>query len=152
MSALLTASELAMRRSDTALHPIPPITDLLGKHWTQPSRLDIEIDETHAMIPRAAFVQLADYTQSQPTGVYPGKMWKAMSVRQEIACPACKALMQFLHIGWVPNRLWIACYCKLCQCQWTEMPAWYLRWFGAEFTHPQDGKCVSNHKRQILIV
>lgn len=76
MSTLKTAVELAMEDAKAHQHPIPPMTDPLGKHWRQPNRLDIEITATHALMSKAAFDQIADYTNSQPTGVYPGKMWK----------------------------------------------------------------------------
>lgn len=55
---------------------IPPMSDPLGQHWKQPSRGKIEIDCTHALMPRSAFDQLLEYSSSIPTGVYSGKMWK----------------------------------------------------------------------------
>jgi hypothetical protein len=89
MSALLTATEIAMQKSARAAHIIPPITNPLGKHWNQPLRTWIEIDDTHAMMPREAFDQLLDYTQSQPSGVYPGKMWKVRRTSNDSKCPQC---------------------------------------------------------------
>lgn len=56
---------------------IPPITDPLGKSWRQPHRKYIEVDDTHALMSEQTFKGLPDYTRSQPSGVYPGKMWKA---------------------------------------------------------------------------
>lgn len=75
MSELLTAFEIASKKVPS--HPIPPMTDPMGKHWPQPDRFEIEIDETHALMSQSVFDALANYTNSQPSGVYPGKMWKA---------------------------------------------------------------------------
>lgn len=57
---------------------IPPMTDPLGRHWRQPSRQEILIDEEHAVMTRSTFDKLAEYSTTRPTGVYPGKMWKAI--------------------------------------------------------------------------
>lgn len=57
---------------------IPPITDPLGRHWKQPARNAIVIDDTHALMDGRTFDALADYSRSFPSGVYPGKMWKAI--------------------------------------------------------------------------
>lgn len=56
---------------------IPPITDPLGRHWEQPSLDRILIDDTHAVMDKAAFWELRNYSSTIPTGVYPGKMWRA---------------------------------------------------------------------------
>jgi len=78
MSALMTAVEKAMMvRSVADLHPVPPITEPMGKWWEQPSRFDIEIDSGHALMTQETFDALHDYSHSQPSGVYPGKMWRA---------------------------------------------------------------------------
>lgn len=79
MSTLLKSSiEAAQERIVAVLdtHPIPPITDPMGKHWSQPNRSQILIDATHAVMTQETFDQLAEYSCSFPTGVYPGKMWK----------------------------------------------------------------------------
>ena len=70
-----TALEIATARAD-ALEPIPPITDPLGRYWEQPRRQDIEIDDEHAIMTRATFDALHEYSCSAPSGVYPGKMWR----------------------------------------------------------------------------
>lgn len=57
-------------------HPIPPITDPLGKFWNQPDLKLILIDDTHALMEMATFEGLADYSCTMPSGVYPGKMWR----------------------------------------------------------------------------
>lgn len=58
-------------------HRIPPITNPLGKGWDQPGREGILVDDTHAVMRQSAFDALLDYTASQPTGCYEGKMWKS---------------------------------------------------------------------------
>lgn len=61
------------------LSAIPEMTDPLGKFWKQPSRGEIEIDDTHALMSSSAFKRLPEYSSSIPSGVYPGKMWRAQS-------------------------------------------------------------------------
>lgn len=56
---------------------IPPITDKLGRNWVQPKASDILIDDTHAIMDSLSFAQLSNYSTTRPSGVYPGKMWKA---------------------------------------------------------------------------
>ena len=55
---------------------IPPITEPLGKHWQQPHRRFIELDDTHALMSEQTFKGLKEYSTSIPTGRYEGKMWK----------------------------------------------------------------------------
>jgi hypothetical protein len=57
-------------------HTIPAITDPLGRHWQQPLRDRVLVDETHALLEKQDFEQLLDYSRSRPTGVYVGKMWR----------------------------------------------------------------------------
>lgn len=59
-----------------AREPIPLITSPLGRSWKQPSRSEIQIDATHALMTRATFDKLAEYSATNPTGAYEGKMWK----------------------------------------------------------------------------
>lgn len=70
-----TAYEVALDKLE-ALELIPLITDPLGKHWKQPDRSEIELDDTHALMSFATFEKLAEYSGTRPTGVYPGKMWR----------------------------------------------------------------------------
>lgn len=56
---------------------IPQITDPLGRYWEQPSRDGILVDDKHALMDYRTFEKLLDYSSSQPTGVYPGKMWRS---------------------------------------------------------------------------
>lgn len=58
---------------------IPPITDPLGRHWRQPSRSNVAVDDTHAVMTQRSFNLLPEYSSSMPTGVYPGKMWKLIT-------------------------------------------------------------------------
>lgn len=67
--------DVAMARAD-ALEIIPPITDPMGKHWDQPDRREILIDDTHAVMSLRSFNKLHEYSGSFPSGVYEGKMWK----------------------------------------------------------------------------
>lgn len=55
---------------------IPEITHPYGKYWEQPARENILIDDKNALMNQADFDLLADYSCSQPSGVYEGKMWK----------------------------------------------------------------------------
>lgn len=55
---------------------IPPITDPMGRHWDQPSRDDILVDDTHAVMTVKTFTALLEYSTSMPSGVYDGKMWR----------------------------------------------------------------------------
>lgn len=70
-----SALEVAMPHADK-LEAIPPITDPMGRHWEQPDRRSIEIDEKYALMSRREFDSLAEYSATFPTGVYVGKMWK----------------------------------------------------------------------------
>lgn len=58
-------------------HIIPPITDPLGKHWEQPDRTEIKIDDDIATMSQRTFDKLSEYSASQPTRAYDGKMWKS---------------------------------------------------------------------------
>lgn len=55
---------------------IPEMTDPMGKHWSQPDRNGIDIDDTHALMSESQIAELKDYSRSIPTGAYEGKMWK----------------------------------------------------------------------------
>lgn len=55
---------------------IPLITDELGKYWDQPDNRNIYITDKKAFITEVDFEKLKNYSHSQPSGVYVGKMWK----------------------------------------------------------------------------
>ena len=56
---------------------IPPITDPKGKHWEQPPRRFIELDDKSALMSEQTFRGLREYSTTHPSGMYDGKMWKA---------------------------------------------------------------------------
>lgn len=70
---------------------IPDMDDPMGQHWDQPSRDKILVDDKVALMEQSAFDALHDYSHSQPTGVYPGKMWRA-------------------QYGTGPNKKWFLCW------------------------------------------
>ena len=81
------------------MSPIPPITDPLGRHWEQPDRSLISIDDEFARMSFATFKDLPEYSASKPTGVYPGKMWKRHDGAHDYA---------FLRSGGKPE--WLLCW------------------------------------------
>lgn len=66
-----------MAESRCALDVIPAMDHPYAKHWTQPDRSRIVLNDTHAFMHPSALDELADYSCSQPSGVYPGKMWRS---------------------------------------------------------------------------
>ncbi|MCK5613122.1 hypothetical protein KAR91_65215 [Candidatus Pacearchaeota archaeon] len=56
---------------------IPKMIHPLSKHWEQPSRSTSLVDETHAVMDESTLKALHDYSCSQPSGVYDGKMWRS---------------------------------------------------------------------------
>ena len=59
------------------LYLIPEITNPLGRYWTQPDRKNILIDENVAIMDKISFDTLYEYSTSEPSGLYVGKMWKS---------------------------------------------------------------------------
>jgi hypothetical protein len=57
---------------------IPPMTHELSRYWEQPLAAEILVDDVHALMTRATFDKLAEYSASNPTGAYEGKMWKRL--------------------------------------------------------------------------
>lgn len=122
---MVSARDVAMARGDGTVSPIPPITDPLGRSWRQPDRSLIEIDDTHALMTRLTFESLADYSASNPSGVYVGKMWRRHDGVFDVV---------FRSAGGTPE--WLLCWfgpCKKAEC-------------------PGCDKFVSNNWRKILIV
>ena len=76
LDQIRTAKECGLEKAEQLSHVIPPMTHPLSRWWHQPSRFQIEIDDTHALMLRATFDELHEYSCSTPTGVYEGKMWK----------------------------------------------------------------------------
>lgn len=56
---------------------IPPITDPMGKHWRQPDLTKLDIGAERVHLTQQEFDGLLEYSTSMPSGVYPGKCWKA---------------------------------------------------------------------------
>lgn len=76
---LLTSIAVVLKKHPLLPEPnvIPPITEPMGKNWRQPDPAGFIIDATHVIMSQADFDNLLEYSGSQPTGVYPGKMWKS---------------------------------------------------------------------------
>lgn len=55
---------------------IPPITDPMGKYWRGPDMSQVLLDDKSAVMSKAVFDELPEYSTSTPSGVYPGKSWK----------------------------------------------------------------------------
>lgn len=70
----------------TAEQIIPPITDPRGKHWNQPHRRYIEMDNTHALMSEQTFRGLHDYSNSMPTEAHEGKMWRSKIQNRWFLC------------------------------------------------------------------
>src|SRR3972149_4772808 len=62
-------------------HIIPAMTHPLSKHWEQPKRENILVDDTHALMNMSDFLALGTYSTTRPAGVYEGKMWKGVNLR-----------------------------------------------------------------------
>ncbi len=56
---------------------IPEMTHPLSKHWEQPELKEIRLLFGNAYMDQAAFNKLHEYSSSQPSGVYEGKMWRS---------------------------------------------------------------------------
>ncbi len=56
--------------------PIPPITDPMGRHWRQPDLTKLDVMGTYALLSRAEFEGLLEYSGTRPSGIYPGKCWR----------------------------------------------------------------------------
>lgn len=105
----------------TTTNFIPPITDPMGRHWRQPDTSNFVIDDTHVILLRCEFDQLAEYSTAMPSGVYAGKCWKGE--RSEMLTVNGKRM---------PH--------------WTG--TWYLRWFGL---CEDPNACSNNQREIIII-
>lgn len=83
---------------------IPLITNPLGRHWGQPNIASILVDDTHAVMNAATFKQLAEYSVSTPSGVYPGKMWKRNHGMFDPDCKPQDRQWWLCWFGEVPNN------------------------------------------------
>lgn len=55
---------------------IPPMTHPLSSAWKQPDTSDIIIDNDNAYMSKEIFDELMEYSATNPSGAYEGKMWK----------------------------------------------------------------------------
>lgn len=117
---------------------IPPITDPLGAHWDQPDRASILIDATHALMTVATFKALHEYSCSNPSGVYEGKMWRR---HDGVFDPIIPLHIRQSHEWGKPEMF----------PDYTgPRPVWLLCWFGPD--RNGDKGFVSNNYRKILLV
>jgi hypothetical protein len=65
---------------------IPDMDDPMGRYWDQPSRDRILVDGRHAVMHADTMRELAKYDCTVPTGVYPGKMWRARRADGWLLC------------------------------------------------------------------
>lgn len=77
VTAIIEKHSLPLVR-EAILTVIPPMTDPLGKYWSQPQPEFIRIDDQYAFMTKNTFSILKSYNTSTPTGVYVGKMWKRL--------------------------------------------------------------------------
>ncbi len=99
---LKTSIEIVLEKLE-AQEPVPRMTHPYGKHWDQPDRSEILIDETHALMTRKTFNELKEYSATNPTGAYEGKMWKRHDGSFD---------QQFLARGGRP--VWMLCWYGRC--------------------------------------
>src|SRR6185369_6564631 len=99
-SPVQSAFQIALDKAEL-LEPIPRITHPWGKSWEQPDRSEILLDDEYAVMSKATFDKLHEYSASNPSGVYEGKMWKRNDGAFDI---------DFLAKG--------------------GKPTWYLVWYG----------------------
>lgn len=60
---------------------IPEMDDPLGKYWRQPANIrEAPMDDEVVLLTPAQFDGLASYETTTPSGVYPGKCWKARKI------------------------------------------------------------------------
>jgi len=101
---------------------IPPITEPQGQHWRQPDLTDLDISGSTVNLTQRQFDALSEYSTTTPTGVYPGKCWKAQGM------------------AWPQNQHGTLGFPK-------ATGIWYLRWFG----EAEDPKLCTNNQRIINI-
>lgn len=106
---------------------IPPIVHPSGRYWDQPDRSEIMIDATHAIMSKATFDKLLNYTLSSPSGIYEGKMWKSQRWEWDRASEIA------VQRGYAQRIMF---------------DEWYLHWFGSS----DKPNMVSNNVRRIIIV
>ena len=68
------------------METIPEITNPLGRSWQQPDLRKIKLNDEYAEMDEQTLQELLEYSRSMPTGVYEGKMWRAMSQEGWLLC------------------------------------------------------------------
>lgn len=58
--------------------PVPPITDRRGNAWKQPNPKEFAFDEhnDYVLMTFKQFEQLREFSETIPTSIYSGKMWR----------------------------------------------------------------------------
>ncbi len=106
---------------------IPALEAEEAKHCPkQPHPAHVLTNATHAVLRQADFDGLSDYSATNPTGVYPGKMWK----RHDGIYDA-----EFRASGGQPE--WLLC--------------WYGHCSGNTCVQPCDKHCSVNSRKLIVI-
>ena len=78
--------------SEAIPHLIPPMTHPYSKYWEQPDRSLIRIVGESARMSKDTLAELLEYSSTNPTGAYEGKMWKRRRYRpgKEFVDPVTK--------------------------------------------------------------
>lgn len=86
---------------------IPPMAHAYGRYWEQPSIENILIDDTHALMSAVDFQKLHEYSGTNPSGVYEGKMWKRHDGKFDHRCKPedWKWLLCWFGFSDVPNMV-----------------------------------------------
>lgn len=79
-------------------HLIPRMIHPTSSYWGQPSREDVLVDDTHALMSARTLEELSEYSVTIPTGTYDGKMWKADKGGTWFLC-------WYFDEGFVPGRI-----------------------------------------------
>jgi hypothetical protein len=59
------------------MNTIPVMDDPLGKYWDQPNDIrKVLMDDKSVILSKYQIANLAEYSSTFPSGVYPGKCWK----------------------------------------------------------------------------
>jgi hypothetical protein len=83
---------------------VPPMTHPYGRHWPQPALSEIVIDDKTARMSKAAFDELLEYSATNPSGAYEGKMWRRHVARGGVPTwQLCWFGYSTQGKGWVAN-------------------------------------------------
>lgn len=94
-------------------HPIPPVPEEYRGCFPQPDRSEIHVCGAVATMSFETYLKLRDYTLSDPTLSYPGKMWRAF-------CPITKRF--------------ILRFCMLNDLRWARIEVAGHVWHGGLWT------------------